>query len=634
MRIEIKNLNAMRFTKLFIAASRWISKYADVLNDLNVFPVPDGDTGTNISMTLQSVENDLVKLDHEPTMKEFVNTVSDSILIGARGTSGIIFGNIIYGFLSSVKDKDSVTIDDVADAFVEARNKAYATVLNPKEGTILTVVKEVADAAINYQGDKNDFILFLVYLKNVAYDAVKKTPELFPILKENAVVDAGAMGFFYLLEGFEKSVSDPEMLKDLDRIIKSQAIRSERLGQIIKQTEISKYKYNLEFLLESDEFDIENYKEKISEYGNVSYCVQIGKKTKTQINTDFPWDLLKIGDNIGRIYNINLENLSLGNDNTGINNDTNLVSAMFNTQNENVGNTKSGNENSQNYDIAIVTDSGSDLTNDLINDLKVSIIPLKLKVKDNYYSDGIEFTKKEIWTLYRKELIFPKISPPSPSEFQKLYKDLFDNGYKKIISIHISNKISGTQQAAKVAKSMFDNANDIYIIDSKSLSLPLGNLVLKAAEMVKDGIKFDDIIKKINENIGKMDVFLFAEDLSFLNKSKRITSFASSWGKIFQYKPRLKLKNENIILDGANFGYKSVLSYVKQLLNEQYGKNNYTVYSLWGGGTDQLLKANAIKDVVISLGSNFTFSGNFQIGSSIANYSGPVFGIGIIAQNF
>ena len=117
MKLEIKFLNSIRFTKLLIAASRWLSKYSDVLNDLNVYPVPDGDTGTNMSMTLQSVENELIKLDHKIDMEELVELVSDSVILGARGNSGIILSQFIQGFLKGIKGKEEVTIADVAKGF-------------------------------------------------------------------------------------------------------------------------------------------------------------------------------------------------------------------------------------------------------------------------------------------------------------------------------------------------------------------------------------------------------------------------------------------------------------------------------------------------------------------------------------
>ncbi|MGL5543318.1 MAG: DAK2 domain-containing protein, partial [Fusobacteriaceae bacterium] len=124
MKLEIKFLNSVRLIKLLIAASRWLSKYSDVLNDLNVYPVPDGDTGTNMSMTLQAVENDLIKLNHEPKMDELVEIVSEAVLLGARGNSGTILSQILQGFLEGVRDKEEVTVDDVAKAFTMAKERA------------------------------------------------------------------------------------------------------------------------------------------------------------------------------------------------------------------------------------------------------------------------------------------------------------------------------------------------------------------------------------------------------------------------------------------------------------------------------------------------------------------------------
>ena len=140
MKIEIKILNPVRLTKLFIAASRWLSKYADVLNDLNVYPVPDGDTGTNMSMTLQSVENALIGLQSEPNMEELVDIISEAVLLGARGNSGTILSQIIQGFLDAVRDKEEIDIETAAKAFVSAKERAYKEVSHHVDGTIITVL--------------------------------------------------------------------------------------------------------------------------------------------------------------------------------------------------------------------------------------------------------------------------------------------------------------------------------------------------------------------------------------------------------------------------------------------------------------------------------------------------------------
>ena len=156
--MKIEHLNVTRLIKLFIAGSRWMSKYADILNDLNVYPVPDGDTGTNMSMTMQSVENELVKLNHEPTMSEFCELLSEAILLGARGNSGTILSQIIQGFLNGFENKEELNIDDITRSFEEASKLAYKAVSDPVEGTMLTVIRVIAEKAKEYKFYSISFI--------------------------------------------------------------------------------------------------------------------------------------------------------------------------------------------------------------------------------------------------------------------------------------------------------------------------------------------------------------------------------------------------------------------------------------------------------------------------------------------
>ncbi|MFR3299025.1 MAG: DAK2 domain-containing protein, partial [Fusobacterium sp.] len=311
MEIKVNVLNAMRLTKLLIAASRWLSRHADILNDLNVYPVPDGDTGTNMSMTLQSVENQLIKLSYEPDMEELCDTVSEAILLGARGNSGTILSQIIQGFLDGIRDKEEATVEDTIAAFELAKEKAYKAVSNPVEGTMLTVIRKVSEGAKAYTGDKSDFVPFLIHLKNVAAEAVEETPKLLAKLKEAGVVDAGGKGIFYILEGFEKSISDPQMLEDLERIVQSQAKRQERLDANAMTMEEIKFKYCTEFIIENGKFDLDSYKNEIGVLGDSMVCAQTSKKTKTHIHTNNPGLVLEIAGKLGNLSNIKIDNMEL-----------------------------------------------------------------------------------------------------------------------------------------------------------------------------------------------------------------------------------------------------------------------------------------------------------------------------------
>ena len=843
MKIEIKILNPVRLTKLFIAASRWLSKYADVLNDLNVYPVPDGDTGTNMSMTLQSVENALIGLQSEPNMEELVDIISEAVLLGARGNSGTILSQIIQGFLDAVRDKEEIDIDTAAKAFVSAKERAYKAVSQPVEGTILTVIRRVSEAAMAYDGPKDDFIPFLVNLKNAAADAVEDTPNLLPKLKEAGVVDAGGKGIFYVLEGFEKSVTDPEMLKDLARIANSQVNRKQKL-EYINKNEI-KFKYCTEFIIESGSFDLDEYKEKIGKLGDSMVVAQTRKKTKTHIHTNNPGQALEIAGSLGDLNNIKIENMEIQHshvlvkeeelnkvdirgvvketvpeepkllfnekniennvaiyavvDNKNIadlflkdgasatliggqtknpsvsdieeglkkikaktiyilpNNKNIIASAKLAAERDNrdiividtktmlegyyftknrkmnlqtllrqlkfnnsieitkavrdtkvndieikIGDnialvngsltekaervedlikkiyekyandntlavtvvrgktaTEEGNEaiksknfkkfyeydgEQDNYSyyiyleqrdpslskIAILTDSASDITPDMIEGLDVTVIPIRLKIGENNYKDGVNLSKKEFWHKLLTEKVMPKTAQPSPAEFRDYYEELFNKGYEKIISLHISSKMSGTQQVAKVAREMLKREKDIIIVDSKSVTFGQAYQVLEAAKMIKSGAKLEDILARLYEIADKMKVYFAVSDLTYLEKGGRIGRASSVIGNLLKLRPVLKLEDGEVSLETKTFGERGAISYMEKILKNE-GKNSIYLYTAWGGTNQELQSTDILKKTADTM-RKIEYKGRFEIGATIGSHSGPVFGIGIISK--
>ena len=843
MKIEIKILNPVRLTKLFIAASRWLSKYADVLNDLNVYPVPDGDTGTNMSMTLQSVENALIGLQSEPNMEELVDIISEAVLLGARGNSGTILSQIIQGFLDAVRDKEEIDIDTAAKAFVSAKERAYKAVSQPVEGTILTVIRRVSEAAMAYDGPKDDFIPFLVNLKNAAADAVEDTPNLLPKLKEAGVVDAGGKGIFYVLEGFEKSVTDPEMLKDLARIANSQVNRKQKL-EYINKNEI-KFKYCTEFIIESGSFDLDEYKERIGKLGDSMVVAQTRKKTKTHIHTNHPGQALEIAGSLGDLNNIKIENMEIQHshvlvkeeelnkvdirgivkettpekpkllfnekniennvaiyavvDNKNIadlflkdgasatliggqtknpsvsdieeglkqikaktiyilpNNKNIIASAKLAAKRDNrdiividtktmlegyyftknrkmnlqtllrqlkfnnsieitkavrdtkvndieikIGDnialvngtltekaervedlikkiyerytndntlaitiirgktaTEEGNEaiksknfkkfyeydgEQDNYSyyiyleqrdpslskIAILTDSASDITPDMIEGLDVTVIPIRLKIGENNYKDGVNLSKKEFWHKLLTEKVMPKTAQPSPAEFRDYYEELFNKGYEKIISLHISSKMSGTQQVAKVAREMLKREKDIIIVDSKSVTFGQAYQVLEAAKMIKDGAKLEDILARLYEIADKMKIYFAVSDLTYLEKGGRIGRASSVIGNLLKLRPVLKLEDGEVSLETKTFGERGAISYMEKIIRNE-GKNSIYLYTAWGGTNQELQSTDILKKTADTM-RKVEFKGRFEIGATIGSHSGPVFGIGIISK--
>lgn len=190
--------------KLLIEASlNWLRTNQQIVNSLNVFPVPDGDTGTNMLLTLQAAYNE-IQNSGDKKISKIAHSIAQGALMGARGNSGVILSQLWRGFSRSLDNKESMNVSDFSKALIEAKNTAYKGVVRPVEGTILTVAKDVSIASEELIGKTEDIETFLDHLVKAADFSVQNTPELLPILKQAGVVDSGGKGFFFILEGFLK----------------------------------------------------------------------------------------------------------------------------------------------------------------------------------------------------------------------------------------------------------------------------------------------------------------------------------------------------------------------------------------------------------------------------------------------
>jgi len=200
-----RKIDGQAFKRLVEAGLTWLRTNQQIVNSLNVFPVPDGDTGTNMSLTLQAAWNE-IKDKGTQNIGEMTAAFSKGALMGARGNSGVITSQILRGFSRGVHDKDVLDVDTFVKALGEARDTAYKGVVKPVEGTILTVIKETANAAEAARGSVKDAIELLEVAVKAADEAVKNTPELLPILKQAGVVDSGGKGLFFFMEGMLRHI--------------------------------------------------------------------------------------------------------------------------------------------------------------------------------------------------------------------------------------------------------------------------------------------------------------------------------------------------------------------------------------------------------------------------------------------
>ena len=290
--------------KALLSGAAWLEEHREQINALNVFPVPDGDTGSNMSKTMQAAVQGIEKSD-DHSAAVISARLAHSALLGARGNSGVILSQILRGLALGLEKKATFTAPDLAQAMQEAQRLAYRAVIKPVEGTILTVVRETAEAARVSVEHDSDLVALLQDMVTAARQSVARTPELLPTLKQAGVVDSGGQGFCTVLEGIWRYARGEANLQ-LPTTPYVQPVEIKK-GVVTIEEEFG---YEVVFLLRGESLDVETIRQKIIDMGGVSTVVAGDEKMlKVHTHTEQPGKILDYGVSLGSLLDINIENL-------------------------------------------------------------------------------------------------------------------------------------------------------------------------------------------------------------------------------------------------------------------------------------------------------------------------------------
>ena len=308
----IKTINGATFRKMIVAGAGLLEQNKKYVDSLNVFPVPDGDTGTNMFLTMKSAVNEVSKCINN-NMDSLSEAFAKGALKGARGNSGVITSQIFKGFCSETGKCSEITTKIFARAMQEGANIAYKAVTKPKEGTILTVIRVMAENAVNVAKKCDDFEIFLKKVLETGEEILKQTPEMLPVLKKAGVVDAGGRGiiviftgFYKLLmgeENFEFSFEDEKKPQTVDDVIAD----INNLGDI-------QFGYCTEYMIinmkkKTTEADIDKLREKLMEIGDSVICIGDLSLVKVHVHSNEPNKALEYALELGELYNLKIENM-------------------------------------------------------------------------------------------------------------------------------------------------------------------------------------------------------------------------------------------------------------------------------------------------------------------------------------
>ncbi|HEY4915234.1 MAG TPA: DAK2 domain-containing protein [Candidatus Dormibacteraeota bacterium] len=295
------------FKRALLGSLSWLSSNHEEVNRLNVFPVPDGDTGTNMLLTLQSAVED-IKESNAAEVSKIAKLASHGSLMGARGNSGVILSQIFRGFARAVEGKSSLTPAELATAFEEAANAAYRAVNKPTEGTILTVAREAGRAA-SAAADSPDATVPRVIAAAAAgaRAAVLKTPSQLQILRDAGVVDAGGFGLQIILDGMLKTVEESESLA---AVAASRPGAAPAASQVAVALPEEGWGYCTEFLIEGTDLDLERIKNQIEALGNSVLVVGEPELVKVHVHTDDPTRVITLAGGYGKLLKLNVGDMS------------------------------------------------------------------------------------------------------------------------------------------------------------------------------------------------------------------------------------------------------------------------------------------------------------------------------------
>jgi len=546
--------------KMLLLSYERIEKEKEQINKINVFPVPDQDTGNNLAKTLLGIKQAIEKKEFK-NLEDIGQTTLDGALTAAQGNAGVIYTGFLAGFFSQI-DKNPIDGKKLAIAFENGAKRARESIQNPKEGTILDVIEAAAENIKKESEKEKNLISILKSAIKEANEALLATREKMEILKKANVVDAGGLGFLMILESY---------LEVLEGEKKEKRIEEKPSEKIRRFVQILANRYEVVALIENPVFDEIALREKLKKLGNSLDIVRVGKKMKIHIHTDYLDEVKNIIRKTGEISDLRVEDMA-----------KEVV----------------GEESLRKVSIGIVTEDIVMLLPKIIKKYQIELAFTKYKWLPEKELPGKNIYQKMREADKRGIKIFAKTSQATP----KSYLDAFEKQLKrfdKVLCITVSSKISGCYNSAKQAEEVIKNQGRIFILDS--LNLPT-LLVLRAIELIQEKFEIIDVIQELKKMIPEIHTYIIVEDPKWIEGLGRITKLQANLirkMKRLGLHPIIELKNGVLGKGGVVVAKSSGEAISKKIIKEsktarESGKKIRVIIS----HADNLLEAEKLKKIL------------------------------------
>jgi DegV family protein with EDD domain len=536
----VVEMDGRRLYYTFIAGARKVIEHQVELNKINVFPVNDGDTGTNLASTIRAVVD---SLHPHRSYKITADRIAETTLVNARGNSGIIFAQFLYGMSTETGNFKTITIKQFAESIKNSIRYIYEAVANPVEGTMLTVIKDWANYIYDNRNIITDFNQLFISSIDVLNKSLIATKSKLAVLTKANVVDAGARGFVFFVEGITEFIANRN-LKELIQA-KSETSLFEKIEETIPEK--IEFRFCTEALMKNSTIDNKTILPILEKYGNSIVVAGSDKMRRLHVHTNTPAELFNELRKTGTLAFQKADDML--------------------RQSEVVYNRK--------WKIALVTDSTCDLSQDLIDQYQINMLPININFGENHYLDKVTIQPEQFYTLLKENKDYPKSSQVNEKSFTNLYSHLASH-YDSIIAIHLSDKLSGTFNSSKKAALAISRefSKPISVINSKNLSGALGLVVLRTAKAIESGFSHDQIVTLAENWANHLRIFVSVKSIKYLVRGGRLSMMRGLIARILNINPIVSIDESGkaIVFDKSfnqRANMEKVMRYITKIAQEK-----------------------------------------------------------------
>ena len=492
----------------------------ETLNRINVFPVADGDTGTNLTLSLGAALGQLTQPGPKHLGKMLAD-IADALLDSARGNSGAIVAQFFQGLSDSAGDVSEFSAQSFSEAVTLGNEYAHDALVDPMEGTILSVITAFAQS-LNQQTSRNTVQQFGPLLEEAvaaAQNALAKTQEQLDVLRKAGVVDAGAKGFVTMLEGMADFVIHGRIAEKPDLAefhLDAQVI--ETAGEAADL----RYRFCTECLITGSDIDRRKLRESLTDLGGSLVLAGTKRKAKIHIHVNSPEHVFDLARQYGSVSGEKTDDMHRQQ------HSTHAIRNQF----------------------AVITDSAADISDDDMERLDIHMVPVRIQFGDRGYLDKVSITAEEFFEKLARSPVHPTTSQPSPGDFRRQFQFLASH-FPDVISINLMPSVSGTLQAAQSAAARTNARGKIHIVDSRNASLGQGLLAVFAAECAQAGLDTKTALAALDDMILVTRTFALVEDLQYAVRGGRVPAWVKRIAELLRVIPVLRIGHKGRLSVGG-----------------------------------------------------------------------------------